>query len=79
MKPNSAIAGASLETRVARVYELMPEVAGFAQRRALQLSGGQQKLVAFARALMSGTHLLLSSPTAVASIAPYASAAEPRA
>jgi branched-chain amino acid transport system ATP-binding protein len=45
--------------RLARVYELMPEVAGFALRRALQLSGGQQKLVAFARALMSGTHLLL--------------------
>jgi branched-chain amino acid transport system ATP-binding protein len=37
----------------------MPEVADFAQRRALQLSGGQQKLVAFARALTSGTHLLL--------------------
>jgi branched-chain amino acid transport system ATP-binding protein len=45
--------------RLKRIYELMPEVAGFAQRRALQLSGGQQKLVAFARALMSGKHLLL--------------------
>ena len=45
--------------RLARIYELMPEVAGFAQRRAMQLSGGQQKLVAFARALMSGEHLLL--------------------
>lgn len=45
--------------RLKRIYELMPEVAGFASRRALQLSGGQQKLVAFARALMCGTQLLL--------------------
>jgi branched-chain amino acid transport system ATP-binding protein len=34
-------------------------VAGFRSRRALQLSGGQQKLVALARALMCGTRLLL--------------------
>ena len=45
--------------RLARIYELMPEVANFRERRALQLSGGQQKLVAFARALMCGTQLLL--------------------
>jgi branched-chain amino acid transport system ATP-binding protein len=45
--------------RLARIFELMPEVEGFAKRRALQLSGGQQKLVAFARALMSGQRLLL--------------------
>ena len=45
--------------RLARIYELMPEVANFRDRRALQLSGGQQKLVAFARALMCGTQLLL--------------------
>lgn len=47
------------QARLAWIYELMPEVAGFAGRRAMQLSGGQQKLVAFARALMSGHHLLL--------------------
>lgn len=45
--------------RLAWIYELMPEVGGFRSRRALQLSGGQQKLVALARALMCGTRLLL--------------------
>ena len=45
--------------RLAWIYELMPEVAAFRSRRALQLSGGQQKLVALARALMCGTRLLL--------------------
>ena len=38
---------------------MIPEIEGFAERRALQLSGGQQKLVAIGRALMSGTKLLL--------------------
>lgn len=45
--------------RLAWIYELMPEVAGFRSRRAMQLSGGQQKLVALARALMCGSRLLL--------------------
>lgn len=45
--------------RLAWVYELMPEVAGFASRKAMQLSGGQQKLVALARALLCGRKLLL--------------------
>jgi len=45
--------------RLARVYELIPEVAGFRERKGLQLSGGQQKLTALARALMVGTRLLL--------------------
>lgn len=53
----NAIADAS--SRLAWIYDLIPEVAAFAQRRALQLSGGQQKLVALARALMAGEHLLL--------------------
>jgi branched-chain amino acid transport system ATP-binding protein len=41
------------------IYKLMPEVEEFRQRSANQLSGGQGKLVALARALMCGTHLLL--------------------
>ncbi len=45
--------------RLAWIYELMPEVEGMRQRKAMQLSGGQQKLVALARALMCGMRLLL--------------------
>jgi branched-chain amino acid transport system ATP-binding protein len=45
--------------RLAWVYSLMPEVKDFASRRALSLSGGQQKLVALARALMIGQKVLL--------------------
>ncbi|GAB4274749.1 MAG: ABC transporter ATP-binding protein [Deferrisomatales bacterium] len=45
--------------RLPWVYELMPEVAEFSRRKALQLSGGQQKLVALARALLCGTRLLV--------------------
>ena len=49
-------------TRASRldfVYGLMPEVAAMRERKALALSGGQQKLVALARALIVGTRLLL--------------------
>jgi branched-chain amino acid transport system ATP-binding protein len=47
------------ETRLDQIYLLLPEVAAFAGRKAIQLSGGQQKLTAFARALMVSRSLLL--------------------
>ena len=45
--------------RLERVYGLIPEMRAFAERKGSALSGGQQKLAALARALMSGTRLLL--------------------
>src|SRR2546430_450905 len=45
--------------RLKRIYEYTPEMTELAQRKGLQLSGGQQKLAALARALMCGTRLLL--------------------
>ena len=37
----------------------IPELSEFAPRKGLELSGGQQKLVAIGRAMMAGTKLLL--------------------
>ncbi|HKK35167.1 MAG TPA: ATP-binding cassette domain-containing protein [Paracoccaceae bacterium] len=41
------------------VYELMPELKEMKDRKALLLSGGQQKMAALGRALISGSRLLL--------------------
>jgi branched-chain amino acid transport system ATP-binding protein len=45
--------------RLELVYRVLPELKEMRERRALLLSGGQQKLAALARALAVGTRLLL--------------------
>jgi branched-chain amino acid transport system ATP-binding protein len=42
-----------------KILEYVPEIRELAPRKGAQLSGGQQKLAALARALMCGTRLLL--------------------
>ena len=57
--PTWTTANDGAEQRLAWIFSIMPEVAAFRARRSLELSGGQQKMVALARALMAGTRLLL--------------------
>ena len=57
--PAWAIHAPDAATRLEKVYTLIPELRAFAQRKGLQLSGGQQKLAALGRALMCGTRLLI--------------------
>jgi branched-chain amino acid transport system ATP-binding protein len=59
MLPIWATRAEKAEERLAWIFDLMPEVGEFRNRRASELSGGQQKFVAFARALMAGARLLL--------------------
>ena len=47
------------EERLELVYRVLPELKEMRERRALLLSGGQQKLAALGRALAVGTRLLL--------------------
>jgi branched-chain amino acid transport system ATP-binding protein len=57
--PAWALKRADAAQRLARIHEYIPEMKAFGGRKGLQLSGGQQKLAALARALMGGTRFLL--------------------
>ena len=50
---------AKVATRIDAVYDLFPQVKGWANMKAGSLSGGQQRLVEFARALMLDPVLIL--------------------
>jgi ABC-type branched-subunit amino acid transport system ATPase component len=50
---------AEIDARLERVFELLPELRELADRKAGALSGGQGKMAALARALVTGTRLLL--------------------
>ena len=57
--PSWALKELDGKSRLKLVYEIMPELKQMSDRKALLLSGGQQKMAALGRALMSGTQLLL--------------------
>jgi branched-chain amino acid transport system ATP-binding protein len=57
--PAWALGSPNAEGRWKKICALIPEIEALAERKALHLSGGQQKLVAIGRALMCGTKLLL--------------------
>ena len=57
--PSWTLAINDVEKRIEWIFALMPELLNLRGRRALELSGGQQKMVALARALMAGRRILL--------------------
>ena len=57
--PAWVIKSLNKDKRMKMVYDIMPELKEMADRKALLLSGGQQKMAALGRALMAGTSLLL--------------------
>lgn len=56
--PSWVIEGLDHKGSLNFIYDLMPELLKMKDRKALLLSGGQQKMVALGRALMAGTKLL---------------------
>ena len=58
--PSWVIDGLDHQGSLSFIYDLMPELQSMKDRKALLLSGGQQKMAALGRALMAGTKLLLS-------------------
>ena len=57
--PSLSVRIRDLAARTEWVYRMMPELDALKGRRAPELSGGQQKLVALARALMAGWKVLV--------------------
>jgi branched-chain amino acid transport system ATP-binding protein len=57
--PSWTTQATDVNDRLKWIFSIMPEVERFRERRALELSGGQQKMVALARALMAGRRILL--------------------
>jgi branched-chain amino acid transport system ATP-binding protein len=57
--PAQASGVPNYDERLHRIFDLMPELNEWSARRASTLSGGQQKMVALARAFVNGRNLLL--------------------
>lgn len=57
--PSWVIEGLDHQASLKFIFDLMPELENMKDRKALLLSGGQQKMVALGRALMAGTKLLV--------------------
>ena len=54
-----ALPDATIRERLARIYEILPELTELRSRRAGALSGGQGKMAALGRALMVGSKVVL--------------------
>ncbi len=59
LMPAQALGLPAVKERLDTIYGLLPEVRMVAGRKATQLSGGQQKLVALGRSFVNGKKLLL--------------------
>jgi len=57
--PAQASGVPNYDERLRRIFDLMPELREWSARTAVTLSGGQQKMVALARAFVNGRKLLL--------------------